>query len=402
VNGIVDDPINRTDFNRVQVFFNGEYNNDEVVAFMDDFSYDGLVQVPVETLVPQGTYCDYTDSEAVQGQPLYEQVTDLRIPGIPYNTLKLPTIPDLVIPAIPEIPEFEIAGVTITPIDPTDLEFWGLENFDFSELNNEALSDENEFIRFSDADDSKMGSIRAVNKADWAENFLNPYFLSKIKGILTKTQDKGHMAKSLLGILAPIAWNYTKLGVEYSSSFGDYAEWLERVYPDERMRAGSIVGVVGGKISKDLSNAEQVMVVSHSPIVLGNIPEEGSAHLGNNIAFVGQVPVKVMGVVHTGDYIIANPATPGYGYAKNPEEMSIEEVKLAVGRSWEDSPEEGPKMVNTVVGVLNGDYVNILRAQAQKLEATKDRLGKTQSKIASLESNMESVLQILSVEANSK
>jgi hypothetical protein len=339
----------------------------------------------------------------VPGIPVNNGSTVLKIPGIPSNVLKIPTIPDFVIPAIPTIPDsIEIGGVTITVIELTDLEAWGIPDFVLTDLNGEVLSDENEFIRFSDVDDSKMGSIRALNKADWAQNCLNAVFLGKLKRYIRKGVDKRHKIFHIKDETAYKLWDYAHLGVEYSSSFGDYAEWLERADPDERMRAGSIVGVVGGKISKDLTNAEQVMVVSHSPIVLGNVPEEGSTHLGNNIAFVGQVPVKVMGAVHTGDYIIGNPSTPGYGYAKDPAEMSIEEVNLAVGRSWEDSPGEGPKLVNTVVGVHNGDYVNILKSQAQRLETANDRLGSAESKVESLESNMESVLQILSIEANSK
>ena len=95
-----------------------------------------------------------------------------------------------------------------------------------------------------------------------------------------------------------------------------------------------------------------------------------------------------MGPVRTGDYIVGNPETPGYGYAKSQADMTIEEFKLAVGRSWDNDLDEGPKMVNTVVGVHNGDYVKILKEQ--------------DSRIQSLESNMETVLQILSVEANNK
>jgi beta-glucanase (GH16 family) len=36
-------PIERTDFNRVLIQVNGENNNDQVVAFIDDFSYDGAI-----------------------------------------------------------------------------------------------------------------------------------------------------------------------------------------------------------------------------------------------------------------------------------------------------------------------------------------------------------------------
>ncbi len=37
------DPLNRIDFNRVVLQINGENNTDQVIAYLDDFSYDGLI-----------------------------------------------------------------------------------------------------------------------------------------------------------------------------------------------------------------------------------------------------------------------------------------------------------------------------------------------------------------------
>ncbi|MFL2991815.1 MAG: hypothetical protein ACJZZ7_08210 [Cytophagales bacterium] len=119
--------------------------------------------------------------------------------------------------------------------------------------------------------------------------------------------------------------------------------------------------VKGAKITKDLKDLEQVMVVSHKPIVLGNIPEEGKTHLGNNVAFMGQVPVKVIGPVSSGDYIVAHGEISGYGKAINPKEMISEKFRFAVGRSWDTNLNDGPKLVNTVIGVHNGDWVNIFK-----------------------------------------
>ena len=155
--------------------------------------------------------------------------------------------------------------------------------------------------------------------------------------------------------------SYKDIGVVYSSGNGDYAEWLERVYANENISTGDIVGVIGGKITKDLTNAEQVMAVSHQPILLGNIPAEGKNYLGNNIAFMGQIPVKIMGPVNTGDYIVGKGDIKGFGVAISPQNMTLEDFKHAVGRSWEANSNNGPKMVNTVVGIHNGDYLKILQ-----------------------------------------
>ena len=136
---------------------------------------------------------------------------------------------------------------------------------------------------------------------------FNPSYLFKLRGALTSsTVDKFHAKYHFKNEITTAITAFTKLGVEYSSGSGDYAEWLQRIDTKELITPGDIVAVIGGKITKDLQGAEQVMVVSHSPIVLGNLPSENSnfQFQGNSIAFMGQVPVKITGPVSTGDFII--------------------------------------------------------------------------------------------------
>lgn len=45
-------PTSRTDFNRVVLQVNGENNNDQVIAYIDDFLYDGMIDVPVNPVDP--------------------------------------------------------------------------------------------------------------------------------------------------------------------------------------------------------------------------------------------------------------------------------------------------------------------------------------------------------------
>ena len=116
------------------------------------------------------------------------------------------------------------------------------------------------------------------------------------------------------------------------------------------------------------------MVVSHKPIVLGNIPEEGKSHLGNNVAFMGQVPVKVIGPVSSGDYIVAHGEISGYGKAINPKEMVAENFRFAVGRSWDTNLNDGPKLINTVIGVHNGDWVNVFKRFESNQRKFEDKL----------------------------
>ena len=270
-------------------------------------------------------------------------------------SLSLPSTPS--IPFIPEIGDIDLAIINgfldpdIAAINLYDLDFWGIPSLCLNDNGGAPLDNENEFIRFTDSADSKMGSIRAVSISDWAVDYLNPVYLFGLVGAIKSTTDKLHARYHFKGEIAKAVKAYGAIGVEYSSGNGDYAEWLERIDPTEAINPGDIVGVTGGKISKDISNAEQVMVVSHHPIVLGNVPTEGKTAFGNNIAFMGQVPVKILGPVHSGDYIVADTKTPGYGIAVNPTDMTIENFKNSVGRSWENIETNGPILVNTVVGM---------------------------------------------------
>ncbi|HEV7780060.1 MAG TPA: hypothetical protein VGO58_02285 [Chitinophagaceae bacterium] len=288
--------------------------------------------------------------------------------------------------AMPEIPNIDLTSIGIDPIDIGSVSFWGVPDLCLTDVpGSSPMNNSNEFIRFTDKNDAKMGAIRAVSVTDWATNYLNPSFMYKLYGALTSSKaDKFHAQYHFKNELSVALKDYAALGVEYTSGNGDYAEWLERAETKELITPGDIVAVKGGKITKDLECAEQVMVVSHNPIVLGNIPKEGKNYAGNNVAFMGQVPVKVMGAVMTGDYIVGQFNTPGYGIAKHPNEMTIEDFKYAVGRSWVEDLNDGPKMVNTVVGVHNGDYLKILKNFESKFNDSESRLKTLESKVDAL------------------
>lgn len=301
--------------------------------------------------------------------------------------------PTDIIPDIPEVDLTDIGllvGLNLSEIPLDSPDFWGIPSLCLTDdPGTTPLNNENEFITFADHSGTKMGSIRAVSVTNWSDNYLTPAFLFTLKGALTSSAlDKKHARYHFKKEINKAVKDYIAIGVEYSSGNGDYAEWLERLDPKERISTGDIVGVKGGKITKDLTHAEQVMAVSHRPIVLGNIPEEGRAYLGNNIAFMGQIPVKVMGPVATGDYIVGNGEIKGYGVAISPNDMTLEDFKYAVGRSWDANEESGPIMVNTVVGVHNGDYLNILKRYETKFKASEERLESVEAKIDLLSSKL--------------
>ena len=273
-----------------------------------------------------------------------------------------PDIPQISIPGLPKLPEINIVTQNV----------------------NNSLNNNNEYIRFEDKEGRRMGTIQAENLSEWRDNtFLNDvYMLDLIAGFIGVDP-----LQAIIGANAAISnllYDYNRIGVAYESGHGDYAEWLERYDHSEYLTAGDIVGVKAAKITKDLTDFEQVMVVSYKPIILGNIPDENKTHLGNNIAFMGQVPVKVIGPVSSGDYIVAHGEISGYGKAINPKEMKTENFKFAVGRSWDTNLNEGPKLINTVVGIHNGDWVKVMQKIESRQEKFEDRLNEFENKVDQL------------------
>jgi hypothetical protein len=310
------------------------------------------------TLVPQTTIVPALPAFAVPAIPAFS------IPKIP--AFSIPEIPAFSIPAIPQI-------------DCGGLPQIGAPNIRTDDVAN-SLSNKNEYLKFVDKDDRTVGVIRAQSIGDFRNQYLSNDYLfhlvAKVGGI--------DIAKGLLNIaseLNTLAHVYNKLGVEYVSGNGDYAEWMERTSFDELITPGDIVGVKGGKITKDLKGAEQIMAVSTQPIVSANMPNVEKVGSGNSIAFVGQIPVKIIGRVTTGDFIVAKGNIPGYGVAVKPSEMTTEDFRLIVGRAWETINVDGPKMVNTLVGVQNNDFLKIIEKYQQKVTDVEDRLDAIEKKL---------------------
>lgn len=284
------------------------------------------------------------------------------------------------------IPQIPVHDRTIVPALPDSLCEW-FPSFSLPKvrLNGEStsLTKNNQFISFVDKDDKELGSIRAQSIEDWNYDYLDGSNVFKIIANLVGVDLLGGLMNGLKDF-TDIAKSYNSLGVEYASGHGDYAEWLERTDPAEIINPGDIVGVRGGKVSKDLTGAEQILAVSHNPIMLGNAQSKEREPLGNKIAFTGQVPVKVMGPVSVGDYIIGKGDIIGYGIAISPDNLTTDDLKSAVGRSWETNMNAGPKMVNTLIGIDNGDYIKIMKESQDKIEMLELRINSLDEKLNQL------------------
>jgi hypothetical protein len=178
-------------------------------------------------------------------------------------------------------------------------------------------------------------------------------------------------------------------GVTYESRAGDYAEWLEKVDPAEPISFGDVVGVFGGQITRKTEGADQVLVVSFKPIVLGNMPAEGQEKLSEKVAFMGQVPVKVLGPAHKGDYIVPSGRNDGTARAVSPADLTSEQLPQVVGRAWADVWISRLKYVRVAVGLRPGEFVQMHRKQAATIARMEDELTSLKSQISVLAASLD-------------
>jgi len=181
------------------------------------------------------------------------------------------------------------------------------------------------------------------------------------------------------GLESTNASNHYKVGVTYQSGSADYAEWLPKANPSADFEPGQVVGVKNGSISLDTYDAEKVLVISTQPIVLGNMPK-GDEFRYEKTAFMGQVPVRVIGAVHAGDYIVASGLSDGNAMAIAPDKMTIKDLERFVGMAWEDGLNPFKNVVNCAVGMPNSgselfaDLQSRVEDQSTRTDQLKDML----------------------------
>lgn len=358
----------------------------QLKSWVDGQSFEPaqLINLFPSNIVAQGV-CSLTNliiDELNSGLNLPVKIPELKIPEVPIfggiSFGELGKIPPLVFPAFTVTPAFTLIP-KVPNLPCTGLPPYSFATYNFNDVNN-TLNRKNEFLSFVDKDSRSLGAVRAESLSDLKNEITSTKYLFEVIARVAGLDP----IKVLTGLAATayaITSKYNEVGVEYASGHGDYAEWLERSEPGESISEGDIVGVRGGRISKNLKDAEQILAVSTRPIVLGNNPPAQREHLGNKIAFMGQIPVKVMGPVNTGDYIVAKSKLTGYGVAVHPGRMTADDFRLAVGRSWEENTNDGPKMINTIVGVHNGDYVRLLKQSNERVEQVEARLNAMEEKV---------------------
>lgn len=174
-------------------------------------------------------------------------------------------------------------------------------------------------------------------------------------------------------------------GITYESGAGDYAEYLMREQTAEQFVAGDIVGVKGGKISKNTKGADKMMVISSKPIVLGNMPSPENIKNYEKVAFLGQVPVKVFGVVNVGDYILANGNNNGVGVAVAQEKITSKDVRNIVGIAWSASNQPvSIANINVAVGLNVNDNQKFVEDLEKQIVDLKNEISGTNAQLEKL------------------
>jgi hypothetical protein len=88
--------------------------------------------------------------------------------------------------------------------------------------------------------------------------------------------------------------------VQYSSGAADFAEYLMRKDPAEKIQAGDLVGVFGGKITRRTVGADHVMAISDQAAVAGNMPVKDRPNGATDDRFNGPTSKGHFGVSDKG------------------------------------------------------------------------------------------------------
>ncbi len=136
-------------------------------------------------------------------------------------------------------------------------------------------------------------------------------------------------------------------GVQFTSPEADYAEYVDKLVASDSFQPGDVVSVDTGKVSFQTSGRHKLLVISSAPVVAGNWQADRLDQMALT-SFMGQVPVKVIGPVNAGDYLVPSGRSDGTA-------MAISSVNAAlpdsiIGQAWESSRSADVKKVKALIG----------------------------------------------------
>lgn len=139
--------------------------------------------------------------------------------------------------------------------------------------------------------------------------------------------------------------------ISFETQGADYAEWMRRRNPEEKIQPGDVIGVFEDGVSRRCRGALCAMVRTRSPIVLGNMPAAEEEHRHEPVAFLGQVDVPVVGPVRAGDWIVPSGNDDGTGRAVSRHDLHFVEEALVVGMAWRSDASKAVKPIRVAVGL---------------------------------------------------
>jgi hypothetical protein len=286
-----------------------------------------------------------------------------------------------------------------------------------------SLDNSTNFINFVDGSGSNRGSIKGQSNVDLLESPTYDAYISATliytvqviiyyAGAASSTVAVADLFEAPVAIInaliyasqiptdvvsaveyaAIVAAESIEAGVQYTSSGADYAEYLRRADASELLSPGDVVGVKNGMISKNTEGAQSIYSVSTAPIVLGNEPPSGEATNYNEVGFLGQVPVKVHGAVHPGDFIVTSGLNDGFGVAIPEDKITPQQFTQVVGRAWTSAVGGDVGLVNVAIGLSAKDMSEIVSRQEAEIAAVKSE---SETQIASMNSRFQVLEQAM-------
>jgi len=177
-------------------------------------------------------------------------------------------------------------------------------------------------------------------------------------------------------------------GVTMISGGADFAELLPVRAGSAMPRPGDVVGVIDGRIGLDTRGAQQLMVVSTQPIIVGNAPGGERTAGSMPVAFLGQVPVRVRGPVSAGDLLVASGDSDGYAIAVDSASWNPAQHGPVIGAAWESKPADRTS-VRAAVGIGQAAAERALLHQQQVIRRQADRIERLEVRFRALETRLD-------------
>lgn len=164
--------------------------------------------------------------------------------------------------------------------------------------------------------------------------------------------------------------------VSYQTSGSDMAEWLRLEDVADVLEAGDVVGIKHGAISRTTRGADAVSVISDRAGFAGNWPsDEAERRRHALVAMVGQVSVRVTGLVRPGDFLVPSGRDDGVAIAIPAHAIAIADLAAVLGRAWTGGEGPGEHRVMAFVSLASPIDAALARTCAaldERLRALED------------------------------